>query len=471
MTTFAHGKNKTINAILTTETLFQDPTLAKGYQQFQVINLFLDTLVRKDPNIGLISGIAKKWTVSEDQKIYTFSLSEKARFHNNDPIKADDVLYSFGKHLSPTSGSAIKSYLNNVLEDISKVDEMTVRFKLKGAYPPFIELLSMPGFGIISQKSTAKNIIGSGPYFFDTKEASKWCLKKDAKYPFNTTNIEQYCFRIERDVDKTVASLNTKEVNLAMGSPLEVALSTQLKSELVANPTFSLVSTHIFLNHSKPFFKQLKNRKLVAEVARYARSQKGILTKFDSPLDTYLPLGIMPEFYYKKEQTVSALPKLEKKEKINIIFPYGIFLESSVEKIVGAFQAAGFDVTFKNVKGKELLQPIIDGDFDLVFIPYQGVISDPDGYLEMLNPKSVLAKAEIPATDLLKELDSARFMSHKNERLKKYSDIFQKWEENMNVIPFSQNSIPIVHNKEIQLPDLNYSFHLNLRELHIPDGK
>lgn len=469
--TTAHGKFKVVNAILTTETLMQDPLTAKGYQQFQVINLVLDTLVKKDPKVGLVSGIAKRWTVSEDQKTYTFFLAEKARFQNNESIKADDVLYSFNRHLAATSGSAIRSYLSNILLEIAKIDENTVRFTLKGPYPPFLELLTMPGFGIISQKSTDKNIIGSGPYIFESTGTQTWCLKKDKKYPFTTTNIDQYCFRIERDIVKSVNSLNTQEINLAMGSPLEVALSTQLKLELVANPTFSLVSTHIFLNHSNPFLKKLKNRKLVADIARFARSEKSILTKFDSSLDTYLPLGVMPESYYKKALVPKSLPKVATKEKLKIIFPYGIFLESAVEKIVATFKSAGFDVTYKNVKGKDLLQPIIDGDFDLVFIPYQGVISDPDGYLEMLNPNSVLSKAEIPSLNLLKNLEEARFIAQKNDRLKKYQEIFLKWEEDLNVIPFSQNSIPIVFNKEIKLPDLNYSFHLNLRELSIADEK
>lgn len=467
----AQGKNKEINAILTTETVLQDPIVAKGYQQFQVINLFLDTLVRKDPNIGLVSGVAKRWSVSENQKTYTFFLSEKARFHNEDPVKADDILFSFKRHLAPESGSAVASYLHNILEDVNKVDDVTVRFKLKGPYPPFLELLSMSGFGIISQKSTGKSIIGSGPYVFEVNDPAKWCLKKSPNYPFSSSNIDRYCFQIERDAEKTVDKLNSRNVNLAMGSPLEVALSKGLKTDLVSNPTFSLVSTHIFINHTKPFFKKIENRKLIADIARFARDQKGILTKFDAPLDTYLPLGIMPESYYLPVKSPDRLPKIKKKEQISLVFPYGIFLEESVEKIVNTFKSAGFDVTYKNVKGKDLLQPIMDGNFDLVFIPYQGVISDPDGYLDMLNPNSVLKKAQIPSKDLLKNLESIRFMSGKSERLKKYQEEFKKWEASFSVIPFSQNSIPIVYNKEIQLPNLNYTFHLNLRELSISHGK
>ncbi|MGZ3768638.1 MAG: ABC transporter substrate-binding protein [Bdellovibrio sp.] len=471
MNSYAKDKAKEINAILTTEVIVKDPLEAKGYQQFQVLNLFLDTLVRKDPNIGIVSGIAKKWSVSEDQTIFTFTLSEKAFFHNSEKITAEDVVFSFGRHLNVGSGSAIVSYLKNAVDKIVIVDSQTVQFVLKGAYPPFLELIAMPGFGIISRKSTGKNIIGSGPYTFESDDIKKWCLKKVPSYQFSTSNISKYCFQIERDVDKTIHSLNTQDVNLAMGSPLEVALSKDLKSDFVSSPTFSLVTTHIILNHSNEYLKKLKNRALIADIAQFIKAEPGILTKFDDPLDTYLPRGIMPKSYYIPAHIPKKLPKIVGKEKLRIVFPYGIFLKESVEKIVSAYKHAGFDVTFINVKGKELLKPIAEGNFDLIFIPYQGVISDPDGYLDLLDPKSILSKAQLPTQDLLKELTSSRFLANKDERLKNYEKIFHKWEQSFSVIPFSQNSIPIVHNKEIKLPNLNFSFHLNLRELNITDEK
>jgi hypothetical protein len=71
----AYGSNKNIEVILTTEAVVRDPVLCKGYQQFQVINLFLDTLVRKDPAVGIVSGISDKWDVSENQQSLLAPLS------------------------------------------------------------------------------------------------------------------------------------------------------------------------------------------------------------------------------------------------------------------------------------------------------------------------------------------------------------------------------------------------------------
>lgn len=455
-----------IKVIMTTEAVVFDPLLCKGYQQFQVINLFLDTLVRKDPQFGIVSGIASKWDINTSQREYTFHINSKARFHNDEKIKAQDIKFSFERHLSANSPSVIGSFLKNILDKIEVINDNTIKFILKGSYPPFLELLSMPGYGVISEKSTTEKIIGSGPFVKSEAKDGVVCLDKDKLYPFETTNIQKFCIRIERDVEKTVASLNNSEVQIAMGSPLEVALSPNLKAELVSHPTFSLVSTHVYLNHNSSYLKSKKNRELVRNIVLNAREKKDTLTKFDSVLHTYIPNGIMLEDYYKVESKSVKIDKV-KKEKLRIVFPYGIFLETSVKAIVSEFEQAGFEVSYLNVKGKDLLAPIQSGEFDLIFIPYQGVIPDPDGYLDLLTENSLMKMASVPAGKYLKEIDNVRFTKDRKERLVNYGKILRNFENEVHVIPFSQNSIPIVYNNRIKLPNLNYSFHLNLRDLNL----
>jgi hypothetical protein len=351
------------------------------------------------------------------------------------------------------------------------LDKDTFQISLKGAYPPFLELLSMPGFGIIGRHSTPSNIIGSGPYTFTTESLSDPCLQKLPAYRFSSTNISRYCFIHENDAEKIIKGLISKSATLAIGAPLEVALSPQLNPALVSRPTFSLVTTNIIINNSNAFFKLKKNRMIIAEIARFARAKKDVLTRFDSASDNFLPRGIMPESYYKHLEPSGTLPVITTKEKLRILFPQGIFLKSSVEKIAATFSDAGFDVTYLDVKGNDLLNPLIKGEFDLAFIPYHGVISDADGYLDLLDPNSVLSKAELPTNNFLQELAIKRFTPSKEIRLEEYEKAFEKLESELYFVPFSQNSIPIVSAESVVLPDLNFSYHLNLRELSIDEAK
>lgn len=467
MTDINAESDNQVHIILTTERIVRDPLECKGYQQFQVIDLFLDTLVKKDPVYGIVGSISNKWSVSQDQAKYTFEIDKKAKFHNGDNITSTDVKHSLERHLNNGSGSTIGSYLKNVISRIDIITESTFEISLKGPYPPFLDLISSPGYGVISKKSVGTDIIGSGPYRFTTKEND--CLHKDKSYPFRASNIEKYCFKIERDVEKTISSLNNKKTDLAMGSSLDVATSAKLKSELVASPTFSLVTTHIYLNQRSELFKSKDERMHIHRIVSEIKTDPSILTKFDSPLETYLPKGIMQESYYKRQKTerLNIEDKKYTLHPLRIVFPFGIFLEESVKKIVRKFEEKGFIVSFKNVKGDELLKPLLEGDFDLFFIPYQGLISDADGYLETLNPDGLLKAANIPTADFLSKISLARFTKDKKERLKKYEELFAEFEKNSYVIPFSQNSIPVIHSEKIKLPDLNYSFHLNLREIRL----
>ena len=460
---------KIINATLTTEELVQDPILAKGYQQFQVLNLYLDTLVRKHPEVGIVSGIAKKWSVSEDKKTYVFEISHEAVFHNGKKISSEDVVFSMNRHLDPKSSSFVGSYLRNVVENVSAPSNDVVEFNLKGPYPPFLELVAMSGFGIISTESMGDKVIGSGPYQFSELplKDKNWCLDRFKGYLFRAPKIDRFCFRVERDVDRNVALLKTGEINLSMGAPLEVALSPEVENSLVTNPMFSMVSTHAYFNLSKPTLLKRKNRARVAKALSTVKSE--ILTKFDSPLSTFIPSGIMNEGYYRdhRDEDNESNETGGTKDKITVVFPYGIFLKESVEKIVSRLQEHGFEVSYSNVKGKELLDPLLAGDFDIIFLPYQGVVPDPDGYLDLLSPNSALKAAQIPTSNLLSSLESVRFTSDRKQRLEDYSRTLRDWEKELFVIPFTQNGIPVITDQSVKLPDLNYSFHLSLRELDI----
>ena len=41
--------------------------------------------------------LAKSWTLSDDKKTYTFHLQENVKFHDGQPMTADDVIFSIMK--------------------------------------------------------------------------------------------------------------------------------------------------------------------------------------------------------------------------------------------------------------------------------------------------------------------------------------------------------------------------------------
>lgn len=458
-------KSASVNALVTTEAIVKDPVGAKGYQQFQALNLFLDTLVRKDPTIGLISGISNGWEISEDKKVYVFEIDQNSKFHDTAKVSAADVVTSFKRHLTKDSKSSVGSYLRNVVDTVKADKAGRVVFELYGPYPPFLELLSMAGFGIHKVEPDG-NILGTGPYQFLGITGKTTCLRKFADYPFTHSNIERYCFTIERSAEATIAGLISKKFNLAMGSPLEVALSPKLAEDFIDFPTFSMATTNVIFNHTNKYFLDFENRNYITSILTSLKCNPKVLTKYDSPSETYFPHGIMPPSYYDRPVQKAANRRGGAKRRLRIVLPYGIFLQSSVAVITREFEDHGFDISVKNVKGKELLTPILDGDFDLLFLPYHGVISDPDGYLDILEQNSIISKAKLPTGDFLESLRLHRFNNDKKSRLEKYSELFINFEQKFHLVPFSQNGIPIIFSRSISIPDLNSSCRLSLRDIN-----
>ena len=86
------------------------------------------TVVGKDGKLK--SGLAESWQASADQKTWTFKLRKGVKFHDQSPMTAEDVVYSFKRAMKPTS--AMKELLTSV-KDIRMVDDHTVDIETEHA--------------------------------------------------------------------------------------------------------------------------------------------------------------------------------------------------------------------------------------------------------------------------------------------------------------------------------------------------
>ncbi|HAG91469.1 MAG TPA: hypothetical protein DCL41_06340, partial [Bdellovibrionales bacterium] len=462
------SSNRNINIIVTTEDVVLIPTTAKSYQQFQILDLFLDTLVAKDPEFGYMSRLASNWVVSENGKEYAFTIDGNAAFHDGSAVRPIDVVNAVQSHLSADSRSILRPYLANVLKSVEVVDENRVKFTLLGPYPAFIDLLSMPGFGIykIDRQNDEEVVLGTGPFKYLGLSNEGWCLKRNLINSNYKGNIDQVCIRRVRDVEATIEELKSKKVDLSLGSPLEVARAMNAEEGFVKFPNQGLVVTHALLNLSKPNLKSVDTRNFIKRLFETLKSKDDFLTEYDTKLNTFFPRGIMPESYYEGRK-VNKVASHNHLKELSILFPKGIFLKKTKKMIVEELNKNGIEVHSKSLKGKEYLEEILESNFDILIAPYQGVFPDPDGFLEMLDPNSILKNMKIPVAKLFKELKNFRFKKEKGERLSGYTKAFKDWENNSYIIPISQNGIPVVFNKRISIPDMNFGFHLSLRDVRL----
>lgn len=87
-----------------------DPQKAEGVPESNVMRNLLEGLVETDNNGQLVPGVAQQWQ-SEDERIWTFTLRDDARWSNGQPVTAQDFVYSWQRLADPKTASPYASYL------------------------------------------------------------------------------------------------------------------------------------------------------------------------------------------------------------------------------------------------------------------------------------------------------------------------------------------------------------------------
>src|SRR6059036_2867383 len=80
---------------------------------FWVLYALHDALVKPMPGNLMAPSLAESWTVSADQRVYEFKLREGVKFHNGDPVTAEDVKFSLERYRGAAAG-AFKSRIASV---------------------------------------------------------------------------------------------------------------------------------------------------------------------------------------------------------------------------------------------------------------------------------------------------------------------------------------------------------------------
>src|SRR5689334_10994952 len=107
--------------------LWFDPADTQGIiTPFMVLYALHDALVKPMPGKPLAPSLAESWTVSADGLTYEFVLRAGAKFHNGEPVTAEDVKFSFERY----RGTLAKEIKDRVAV-VEAPDQQKVRFKLK----------------------------------------------------------------------------------------------------------------------------------------------------------------------------------------------------------------------------------------------------------------------------------------------------------------------------------------------------
>ena len=145
-------------------------------------NIF-NRVVKLNNNYEVLPDLATSWDVSEDALTYTFHLNENAKWHDGQPVTAEDAKYTFDTIVKESYANA--SVFASVDEIVAE-DDHTLVFKMKDPDASFLANLAWYGTFVLPKhvldgqdwmnSDFNQNPVGSGPFKF-----SEWNKGTDLK--------------------------------------------------------------------------------------------------------------------------------------------------------------------------------------------------------------------------------------------------------------------------------------------------
>jgi len=188
--------------------------------------------------------LAESWTVSPDGLVYEFVLRKGVRFHDGEPVTAEDVKFSFERYRGTAAGS-----FKARIAAVEVVDAQRIRFRFKQPWPDFLTFYGTPATGAgwvvpkkyvekVGDDGFKKHPIGAGPYkFVSFTPGVELVLEANEQYWRKVPSVKRLLFKVITDESTRLAALKRGEVDVVYSIRGELAEELRRTSGLSLKPT------------------------------------------------------------------------------------------------------------------------------------------------------------------------------------------------------------------------------------------
>jgi peptide/nickel transport system substrate-binding protein len=196
-----------------------------------------ETLVGRALDGSLTPRLATEWEIDEeDDNVWVFRIREGVTFHEGQELTAEDVVFSLDRARTPPSGMAA---LHAAVEEIEAVDDHTVRVRLSGPSPLYVQNLTntfimsrqwaeehgvetAPDFAAGEEAHSVRNTNGTGPYRLVERDPEvRTVLEVFEDHWADAPEVTRIVYTPISEAATRVAALLSGEVDLVQDVPVQ----------------------------------------------------------------------------------------------------------------------------------------------------------------------------------------------------------------------------------------------------------
>ncbi|NQU83754.1 MAG: hypothetical protein HQ536_03505 [Parcubacteria group bacterium] len=428
-----------------------------------ISHLLFSGLLKSNPDEGIMPDLAESYTVSDDQKIYTFKLKENIVWHDGELLSADDVIFTIRSIQNSEYASPLSRSFASV--QVEKIDDLTVNFILEEPFAAFLNALTV---GIIPEhiwmdispfaaKLSEFNLrpVGTGPFRFKSFVREKgggiksYTLSGNEDYFEKQPYIKTITFKFYPNLDMASDALYRNEVDglsffsksdsskrrndvvyYSLNLPQYTAIFFQLEDELLKDRNIrqSLAQA---INRERILVEALDGEGLIADgpIPKGFLGYHSEIKKY--PLDSDLVEENLEKLGWKKQED-GYRKKGEELLEITITAPDLKEYINVAEIVKENWEAVGVKTNLQIVPASQIVQnaikprtyqaliygEIISMGLDLYPFWHSTQVSDPGLNLSSFKNRE--------ADNLLETIRSIRKREDREEDLIKFQDILAK---------------------------------------------